>query len=122
MMPLDRQKHRTAKGCTAAGKHKHFLNVDNHLAFCQIIDLSELGITEKEKLRFARIMRILDLKPAFHITELETLIDPSTQDSELWEICNAQLKDCPRPTYASTETKKILLMKYLEKKGRGKCL
>ena len=102
-------------------KNGAFFKDGNHLAFHKTINLSDLSITEEQKLRFSRAMRILELKPYFHITELEDLIKPTnTADKSLWECCHRPLEGCPKPTAEARRVKRKKLEKYLQGKNEGK--
>lgn len=104
---------------TEAHRNHAFLKGDCHLAFNQRIDISSLGISEQQKEAFARILRILDMRPSFHLNELESSLVPSTNDSALWNICDAQLEGCPEVSPVSLEKKKSRLKRYLERKNNG---
>jgi hypothetical protein len=97
-----------------------FLKSDNHLAFHQIIDPTLLILTEKQRLRFARALRILGLKPHYHLSELEANINPSTQDDAFWAICHQQLERCPAPLQTTEGTKKHALQEYIHSRNKGK--
>jgi hypothetical protein len=93
---------------------------ENHLASYQVADLAQLNITDEQKLRFARAMRVIDIKPHYHVTELEALLDPSNVDKSFWAACNRQLAGCPKPRSSKRSEKKKSLEKYLQKSNEGK--
>jgi hypothetical protein len=98
-----------------------FLKNDNHLAFHQTLDPAQLILTEKQRLRFARALRILGLQPQYHVSELESSIIPSTKDdAALWAICDKQLPECPAPLQTSEATKQKALRQYVHSKNKGK--
>jgi len=97
-----------------------FFKDTNHLASFQVLDLSQLNITEEQRLRFARAMRVLDLKPHYHLTELEELLNPSNTDESFWAMCHLPLTGCPKPGPAKRGEKKKRLAKYLQAKNEGK--
>lgn len=70
-----------------------FLKSDVHLAFHQKVDLTALTINKKERMSFSRVLRILELDPCFHLTELETSVASPTTDDILFRISEAQLAD-----------------------------
>ncbi|KAH7075683.1 hypothetical protein BKA63DRAFT_490637 [Paraphoma chrysanthemicola] len=94
-----------------------FLPEGNHLAYYKSIDIFALHITEGQKQRFTRTMRELDLKPHFHLSKLEELIKPTNNDKALWDICDRQIAECPKPNKGRRRDKRRLLRKYLDKKG-----
>ncbi|KAF2130768.1 hypothetical protein P153DRAFT_395196 [Dothidotthia symphoricarpi CBS 119687] len=104
-------------GRTALSKHSSFLKADNHLAFHQVIDPTTLSINEEQNKRFSRALRILDLKPHWQLTELETLIKPPARDNALWEICDFQIENCPEPTKKSRKEKNENLKGYIAVKS-----
>jgi hypothetical protein len=111
----------TTHGRSSAHSNAMFLGNNNHLAFHQTVDPAQFILTEKQRLRFARALRILGLQPEYHLSELETNIDPSNQeDDALWAICDAQLAKCPAPLKTSKSTKKKALQQHVHSKNKGK--
>jgi hypothetical protein len=96
-----------------------FLKADNHFAFHQIIDPTQLNITKKQKLSFARAIRILGLQPYYHLNELHACLRPENDEEDLWAICHNQLKGCPKPSSKSRSEKKRLLHEYIRSKSQG---
>ncbi|KAH7090449.1 hypothetical protein FB567DRAFT_589847 [Paraphoma chrysanthemicola] len=96
-----------------------FLPEDNHLAYYKPIDVSAVHLTEGQNIRFARAIRELDLKPHFHLSELEELIKPTNSDKALWNICDRQIAGCPKPSEAKRRDKRKLLREYLNKKHKS---
>jgi hypothetical protein len=108
-------------GRGSAHSNAMFLAGDNHLAFHQIVDPAQLVLTEAQRLRFARALRILGLQPQYHLSEMEASINPSTEDDDvLWAICDMQLPQCPAPLKTSQATKKKALWQYIDSKNKGK--
>jgi len=66
-----------------------------HTAFRQVIDPSTLAISEKQRFRFARALKKLNLKPYYHLSELEPLIVHPIQDEDLACLCSCPDGDCP---------------------------
>jgi hypothetical protein len=81
----------------AISTNRAFAREDNHLAFYEIFDPSQLNLTEENKFRFTRALIHLDLKPYYQLSELETMIHPSTKDESLWAICHRPIEGCPEP-------------------------
>jgi hypothetical protein len=69
--------------------HKIFESGHTYSAFRQTLDLSMLSISEKQRFRFTRAMKELNLKPQYHLSELEPLIVHPIQDENLVDICLA---------------------------------
>jgi hypothetical protein len=66
-------------------------------------------------------MRILGLKPHFHLSELEGLLTPVTTDDEaLWAISDRQVAGCPKPSNKTRAEKKQFLQEYMQAKDGGK--
>jgi hypothetical protein len=98
-----------------------FLKCDNHLAYHQTVDPAQFILTEKQRLQFARALRILGLQPQYHLSELQASINPTTKDDDdLWTICDKQLPDCPKPLPTSDATKRDALRQYIRSKNKGK--
>lgn len=98
-----------------------FFSKSNHLALYQGIGSSQLSITEDQKLRFTRAMRALDLKPHYHLTEMETMLGPSNNDELFWAMCRRPIPGCckkPGPDKPSAKRRKF--EKYLEGKNEGR--
>jgi hypothetical protein len=99
----------------------HFLRSDNHLAFHQVIDPTQFGTADRQKLRFARAMRTLGLQPHFHISELDRLLTPSNKDNGFWEMCEHPIAGCPTPgPTTKPDSKHYLRDKYIRSKSEGK--
>ncbi|XPS72360.1 hypothetical protein M3J09_004525 [Ascochyta lentis] len=102
---------------TARQANGQFLKSGNSLAFYQKLGPTQLEITEEQRTRFARALRVLNLRPHFHLSELERCIDSSTKDARLWEIGDVQIKDCPAPNpKMRLWKKKKKLQQYLQQK------
>lgn len=111
-----------SRGRTKEHTNNVFLNSDNHLAFHRKIDLTSFDISDQQKSAFARTLHILDLRPSFHMTELEASLAPSTVDKALWKISDRQLLGCPKISSASLDTKKWRLKQYLKRQDKGESM
>jgi hypothetical protein len=115
-----------AKTTTASGDRSssqtndHFLRPDDHLAFHQIIDPTQFGTVDGQKLRFARAMRILGLQPHFHMSEMDRLLTPSNKDKAFWELCEHPIAGCPTPDAIAPYKKGRMREKYLRTKSKGR--
>jgi hypothetical protein len=110
----------TPSGHMSPHRHDLYLQKDDHLAFHQIVDLSKLNITEQQRLLFASALRTLGLKPHFHLSELEALLTPTTDDKALWAFGKYQITGCPKPSNKTRAQKTELLQDYMQAKNRGK--
>jgi len=104
-----------------SSNNSSFVREDNHLGFRQPIDPSTLTLSNEQHQRFAKAMRVLDLSPYYHLTELESMISPPSNDASLWEICYHKLPGCPIPTNTSIKVKAKKLEQYLKRKHKGRC-
>jgi hypothetical protein len=66
-----------------------------HNAFRQTLDPIILSISEKQRFRFSRAMRQLQIKPCFHLSELEPLVVHPIEDELLGDICSCSRFECP---------------------------
>jgi hypothetical protein len=89
----------SSDGIAAHLPHKMFESGHTHTAFRQTLDLSMLSISEKQRFRFTRAMKQLNLKPEYHLSELEPLIVHPIQDENLANICSCREFDCPGPCF-----------------------
>jgi hypothetical protein len=96
-----------------------FLQYDNHSAYYQKVDLTNLQISEKQISSFTRALRILDLQPVFHLTELEPSLVLSTDDPALSRISDLQLQGWPKVSAAPIDKKKLRLKRLLKGKNEG---
>ncbi|KAF3052225.1 hypothetical protein E8E11_010638 [Didymella keratinophila] len=94
-----------------------FLRNNLHLAFHQKVDLMALSINEKEVLSFSRALRMLDMEPSFHLTELETSLATSTGDDALSQISDAHLDGWPPVSKVPIHEKKEALETYIKQKN-----
>ena len=119
-LPSAFESDHTSPGRMAPDQHDLYLQKENHLAFHQIIDLSKVNITEKQRLLFARALRILGLKPFFHMSELEALLTPTITDEALRAINDGHMAGCPKPPRVTQAKKMELLRDYMQAKNSGK--
>jgi hypothetical protein len=106
-------------GRLAPHQNNAFLKPDNHFAFQQVIDPTQIGISEQQKLRYARALRILGLQPHFHISELDALLTPDNKDAAFWTICHRQVDDCPKISNKPARVKRKLFREYLRTMTQG---
>lgn len=118
-LSLVEQVQGLTSGRTATHRNNVYLGGDNHLAYQKVVQLHELAITEKQKLRFARAMRVLGLKPYYQITELEATIATNEDDKDFWAICDQQLSDRPKVSTKPSWRKRKLLTDYIRGKNNG---
>lgn len=96
-----------------------FIHNDNYSAYHHEVDLAGLQISEKQTSAFTRALRILDLQPVYHLTELEPSLAPSTADTTLAKISNLQLSGWPKVSSASIDKKKLRFKRFLKAKNEG---
>jgi hypothetical protein len=108
-----------SQGRLASHRNTVYAGGNNHLAFHEVMDPAQINITTQQKRGFAKAMRILDLEPYYHLTELEALLNPDNDDEALWAICDGQILGCPKPSEAERPVKKRLLKEYLQTKSQG---
>ncbi|KAF1963081.1 hypothetical protein CC80DRAFT_487488 [Byssothecium circinans] len=100
---------------TASHTNPLFMHDDHHLAFRQSVDPTKLLLSDNQCQRFSKAMRILDLTPHFHLTQMESSIASiasPTSDNSLLEICDFQLPGHPEPTFASRRVRAKKLKAY----------
>jgi hypothetical protein len=105
---------------------------DGHAGFREVIDYSTLALSGNQRQRFVKAMKALNLIPFYHLTELESMISPVSNDATFWEICSCKegngwrqsrkLPGCPEPTPFSLEDKAEKLEQYLDGKNQGQCV
>ncbi len=112
----------------SASKHSSlFRKCGDHTAFRSIFDPSQLSLTENERLRFPTAMKRLDLKPHYHLSELESQVIHPIQDSVLKDMCCCRTSDYVQtPCHASTPYDPKIsvrkLTKFLDEKSKGRPL
>jgi hypothetical protein len=119
VLPKDPNLEHQPQKRTEKHGNQTFLKGDVHLAFHQKIDLTTLAINDKERLSFSRVLRILELDPSFHLTELETTVASPTTDDTLSKISEGQLADWPPVSSAPNDEKTEVLREYLRRKREG---
>jgi hypothetical protein len=72
-----------------------FEDPNTHTAFCEILDPHSLAISEKQRFRFTRAMKRLNIAPSYHLSQLEPQIIHPIKDDDLMNICSCRLSDCP---------------------------
>jgi hypothetical protein len=102
-----------------AQRNGSYFEDSDHLALFERLDPSSLNITDEQKIRFARAIRILNLKPQFQLSDLQPMIRAKTDDPALWEICYRQIAGYPKPTNRSRVFKTAMLEKYMRAKNKG---
>jgi hypothetical protein len=80
---------------TAAAQPELFDSSMVHSAFRQTLDPTILSISENQRLRFSRAMKQLQIKPCFHLSELEPLVIHPIEDELLDGICSCPRFECP---------------------------
>jgi hypothetical protein len=66
-----------------------------HTAFRQVIDPRTLVISEQQRFRFTTALKKLNLKPHYHLSEMEPLIVHPIQDEDLACLCSCRDAECP---------------------------
>jgi hypothetical protein len=85
----------SAGRATAGAQPELFESGMVHNAFRQTLDPAILSISEKQRFRFSRAMRQLQIKPCFHLSELEPLVVHPIEDELLDDICSCSRFECP---------------------------
>ena len=62
-------------------------NLNHHTAFRQTIDPSQLMLSDSQRNRFSKAMRLLGLELCYHLTELEPHIEQLIEDETLLSKC-----------------------------------
>ncbi|KAF2872997.1 hypothetical protein BDV95DRAFT_617753 [Massariosphaeria phaeospora] len=104
--------------------HELFAPQEDHNAYRRVIAPSSLDLSERQRSRFARAMRILDLKPHYHLSELEPHVQQPIKDTVLLDMCSCKLNACPSkdcgtsPTDASIQAQARKLNQYISRKNK----
>lgn len=121
LVPASQPPSKTVAGNTkAAYAHQQFTVPDDDISFRQTIMPSSVVLSENQRLQFARAMRILDLRPHFHLTEMENTITPAIEDNDLLGVCACCRGICPCDKNVNLGEKNLRLEQYLAKKNNGK--
>jgi hypothetical protein len=80
---------------TTAAQPKLFVSGIVHSAFRQTLNPAILSISEKQRSRFSRAMKRLQIKPCFHLSELDPLVIHPIEDELLDGICSCSRFECP---------------------------
>jgi hypothetical protein len=91
----------------------------DHTAFRQIIDPSQLVLSEKDRTRFPKAMRFLGLKPYYHLSELEPHVVHPIEDEFLMDICSCHANDCPASPDHKSWDKPYFVHNHLKRKSKG---
>jgi hypothetical protein len=91
---------------------------DDHTAFRQFIDPSQLCLSENQRRCFPKAMQYLNLKPHYHLSEMEPHIIHPIKDKFLMDICSYDCLGCPASRHKSWD-KLHLLTDHLERKSKG---
>jgi hypothetical protein len=92
---------------------------DDHTAFRQVIDLSRLCLSENQHRRFPKAMRHLNLKPHYHLSEMEPHIIHPLKDEVLIDICSCNSLYCPATGDDRFDAKPGYLADHIERKSKG---
>ncbi len=103
----------------ATTRDQVFLNDDTLTAFRQRLDPAELEIDDKEVTLFIRALRLLNIQPSFHLTELEPSLACQIANETLAKISRLQLKGWPKVSSKCTTTKCTMLEYFLKDKDKG---
>tara|TARA_R110002003_G_scaffold9_10_gene436 strand:- start:5032 stop:5430 length:399 start_codon:yes stop_codon:yes gene_type:complete len=87
---LHNQTYFTAAYLTLASR-----SVEDHSAFQQVIEPSQLSLTEEQRQRFARAMKRLNVKPRYQLRDLEPHVIHPIEDDDLANLCSCHAADCP---------------------------
>lgn len=82
------------------------------------MDADHLGITELQKLRFPRAMRLLGIQPHYHLTELASIASRDKDRKAFWAAYEQQLAGITKKSHLKKK-KKELLDQYLRAKSQG---
>lgn len=72
-----------------------FFDPEDHSAFQQVIEPSQLSLTEEQRQRFARAMKRLNVKPRYQLRDLEPHVIHPIEDDDLANLCSCHAADCP---------------------------
>jgi hypothetical protein len=111
--------HSADYGITTGYTHQQFIHPASQRVFRQVVDASSLVLSEALQVRFAKAMRVLHLPPHFHMSQLEPLVTPITQDSALLEICNCTRRECPCTSDLENYEKEEKFEEYLAARNKG---
>ncbi|KAJ8118122.1 hypothetical protein OPT61_g838 [Boeremia exigua] len=103
---------------SAKRNNKLFMNDDERTAFRQKLDVGKLTVSEKDSYSFTRALRILNIQPSFHLTDLEPSLRSDKVDNTLSKISHLQLSGWPKGSRASVTVKVLRLKHYLECKNK----
>jgi hypothetical protein len=101
--------------------HQQFADPNDDISFRQTVMPSSVVLSKKQQLQFARAMRILDLRPHFHLTDMEKVMTPAIKDGDLLGICACSRQICPCDKKVNLDEKILRLGQYLTNKNSGKC-
>jgi hypothetical protein len=96
-----------------------FAAKDDAISYRQVIDPSSWILTHSQRLQFGKTMRVLALRPSFHLTELAPLVTPTVTCSTLKDICTCVKSDCHNAKEISNEEKLKKLNEFLALKDHG---
>jgi hypothetical protein len=121
LVPASKSSGKAVAGNTKdAYVQPQFADPDDYITFRQTIMPSSVDLSKKQRLQFARAMRILALRPYFHLTEMQKVITPAIRDSDLLEICACSSPTCSCDKNLNLCEKILRLERYLAKKNTGK--
>jgi hypothetical protein len=106
-------------GRTEPAAPVQFCRQGDHRAFQQIIDPSLLTLSESHRLRFRKAMRVLDISPHYHLSELEPHVKHPMKDKALCDMCSCCGDDCQPKHCMDVQEKVDSIDKYLEGKSKG---
>ncbi|KAF2114650.1 hypothetical protein BDV96DRAFT_647345 [Lophiotrema nucula] len=86
-------------------------------AYRSTISLPMLALTDSLQSRFTAVMRVLDLRPHYHLTDLSDLVMPSV-DKSIHDICMNELPGCPYPDTSHWSVKAGKLEGFLKEQNR----
>jgi hypothetical protein len=104
---------------TAAAQPELFESGMVHTAFRRTLDPAILSISEKQQFRFSRAMKHLQIKPCFHLSELESLVIHPIEDELLADICSCSDIDCLQDPDIKSWDKSSCIESILEDRSRG---
>jgi hypothetical protein len=107
-------------GRTAPEKHQQFGQQGDHKAFQQVIDPSLLALSENQRLRFKKAMRMLGISPHYHLSELEPHVQHPIEDEDLADLCMCSKSDCDTSPDIHPWDKAYHVECYLEEKSKGR--
>ncbi|KAF2130769.1 hypothetical protein P153DRAFT_395197 [Dothidotthia symphoricarpi CBS 119687] len=103
----------------SAPQNKLFHEYGDHMSFQETIDPSQLILSENDRLRFAKAMRLLGIRTCYHLSELAPHVVHPIEDEWLSDLCACGKSEsiCPHSDVKSYD-KPYCLEEYLKSKSK----